>query len=77
MKQKIAITLDQELVDFLDEVAGDSRSRYLNTILGQHRQQILEAELIAALKADAENLDYQQEIRLWDEVAGDGIDAEG
>ena len=38
-------------------------------------QRKLEAEMIAALKQDAEDHVYQAEIMAWDSVVGDGIDA--
>jgi len=37
--------------------------------------QILEAEIIAALQEDAQDLEYQTEISAWDSVLGDGINA--
>ena len=77
MKQKIAITLDEELVVFLDAQANGNRSDYLNSVLDRQRKLCLKAELIAALKDDIEALDYQQEVAVWDSVAGDGIDAFG
>lgn len=77
MKQKIAVTLDKDLVSFLDKVAKGNRSDYLNKLLSEQRKLILESELIKALQEDLEDLDYQQEIKEWDMVAGDGIDAEG
>jgi metal-responsive CopG/Arc/MetJ family transcriptional regulator len=76
MKKKIAVTLDSDLVAFLDKVARNNRSDYVNTLLRKHRQHILETQLISALKSEAEDADYQQEIELWDRVVGDGIDAE-
>lgn len=76
MKQKIAVTLDEDLVSFLDKVAKGNRSDYLNNLLSQQRKLILESELIRALQEDLEDPDYQQEIKEWDMVAGDGIDAE-
>lgn len=76
-KQKIAVTLDENLVAFLDQIARGNRSEYLNKLLAEHRQQVLKAQLIAALKEDSENPDYQQEIQQWDNVVGDGIDAVG
>ena len=77
MKQKIAITLDEELVIFLDAQANGNRSDYLNSLLDRQRKLCLEAELIAALKDDVEDPDYQQEVAVWDSVAGDGVDAFG
>jgi Arc/MetJ-type ribon-helix-helix transcriptional regulator len=77
MKQKIAVTLDEELVAFLDAQANGNRSDYLNSLLERERKQILEAELIAALQQDVQDPDYQAEIAAWDNVTGDGMDAEG
>lgn len=77
MKQKIAITLDAELIAFLDDQAEGNRSEYLNTLLTQQRQQQRETELIVALKQDAEDSEYQSEVAAWDSVIGDGIDAAG
>ena len=76
-KQKIAVTLDKQLVGFLDTVAGGNRSEYLNNLLGEHREKVLQAQLIAALSEDIEDPSYQQELFEWDQVAGDGIDAQG
>ncbi|ACK67180.1 conserved hypothetical protein [Rippkaea orientalis PCC 8801] len=76
-KQKIAVTLDEDLVSFLDLVAKGNRSEYLNNLLTEHHSKVLKAQLIAALQEDAKDLDYQQQIRDWDSVVGDGIDAEG
>ena len=70
MKQKIAITLDEELVAFLDAQANGNRSDYLNSLLDRQRKLCEDAELIAALKDDVEDPDYQQEVAVWDSVAG-------
>lgn len=75
MKQEIAVILDEE-VKFLDKVAKGNRSDYLNNLLSQQRKLILETELITALPEDIEDPDYQQEIKEWDHLAGDGIAAE-
>lgn len=73
MKQKIAVTLDEGIVAFLDAQAKGNRSEYLNCLLAQERKRILEAELIAALQEDLNDSEYQDEIAAWDNVAGDGI----
>lgn len=77
MKQKIAITLNVDLVEFLDSQAQGNRSEYVNALLQRQRQQQLETELIAALQEDLADADYQTEIAEWDVLAGDGMDAEG
>ena len=75
VKQKIGLMLDENLLTFLDEVAGGNRSEYLNKLLANHRKQVLEAKMIAALGEDIKNSDYLEEIKDWDSVVGDGIDA--
>ena len=75
MKQKIAITLDQDLLSFIDQQAQGNRSDYLNSLITQERRKILVDEIIAALQADIQDPEYQAEITAWDRLAGDGIDA--
>jgi hypothetical protein len=75
MKQKIAITLDRELLSFIDRQAQGNRSDYLNSLVTQERRKILAAETIAALQADSQDPEYRAEIAEWDRLAGDGIDA--
>jgi Arc/MetJ-type ribon-helix-helix transcriptional regulator len=75
MKQKIAVTIDRELVSFIDRQAQGNRSDYLNSLITQERRKILADEMIAALQEDTQDPEYQSEITEWDRLAGDGIDA--
>ena len=78
MKQKIAVTLDEQLVAFLDSRSNGNRSEYLNQLLVQERKRTIESELIRALQEDCSNPEYLAEIQLWDAVVADGLDdAEG
>lgn len=72
---KVTITLEEEILRFVDKHAQGNRSGYINKLLAEHRRQMLEAEMIAALKRDAEDPEYQAEIAVWDSVVGDGINA--
>jgi Arc/MetJ-type ribon-helix-helix transcriptional regulator len=77
--KKVTITLDDDVLAFIDRQAastGDTpnRSGYVNSVLAKHRRAILKAEMIAALKEDVENPEYQAEIAAWDCVAADGIE---
>lgn len=74
---KVTITLEDDILRFVDKEAKGNRSSYINALLAEHRRQILEAEMIVALKQDAEDPEYQAEIADWDSVIGDGINAEG
>jgi hypothetical protein len=76
MKSKIAITLDQELIEFLDHQASN-RSEYLNALLVEQRSKVLTQQIIAALQEDLDDPDYKVEIEAWDAIIGDGLDAEG
>ena len=77
VKQKIAITLDQQLVEFIDAQAGGNRSAYVSTLLQQQQEQLLKEQTIAALQEDVSNPHYLEELSAWDTVAEDGVNAEG
>ena len=74
---KVTITLEEDILRFIDQQAKGNRSAYINALLAEQRRKILEAEIIAALQEDAKDLEYQNEISPWDNVAGDGINARG
>jgi Arc/MetJ-type ribon-helix-helix transcriptional regulator len=74
MKQKVTLTLDQELIEFLD-LQASNRSEYLNGLLREHRSKVLTEQIVAALQADLEDPDYQADIQAWDAVVEDGLDA--
>ena len=74
---KVTITLEEDILRFIDQQAKGNRSGYINALLAEQRRKILEAEIIAALEEDAKDLEYQNEISDWDNVAGDGINARG
>ncbi len=75
MKQKIAITLDRDLLSFIDRQANGNRSDYLNSLITQERRKILANEIVVALQEDSQDPEYLAEIAEWDRLAGDGIDA--
>ncbi|WP_413175178.1 CopG family transcriptional regulator [Anabaena azotica] len=72
---KVTITLEEDILQFIDQQAKGNRSAYINALLAEQRRKILEAEIIASLQEDAKDLEYQNEISSWDNVAGDGINA--
>jgi hypothetical protein len=74
MKQKVTLTLDQELIEFLD-LQASNRSEYLNGLLRERRSKVLMEQIVVALQADLEDPDYQADRQAWDAVVGDGLDA--
>lgn len=72
---KVTITLEEDILQFIDRQAQGNRSGYINALLSEHLRRVLEAEMIAALKQDAEDAKYRDEIAAWDNIVGDGINA--
>jgi hypothetical protein len=74
VKQKVTLSLDKELIEFLD-LQANNRSEYLNELLVQHRSQVLAHQIKTALQEDLNDPDYLSDIQDWDAVVGDGLDA--
>ena len=74
MSRKVSITLDDEILEFIDRLASN-RSSFINDILLQEKKRIFMQELAAAYRDQADDLELQAEVSLWDSVAGDGLNA--
>lgn len=74
MSKKVSITLDDEVLDFVDQLASN-RSRFINDVLWQEKRRIFMKELEDAYKDQANNSEIQEEISVWDITVGDGLDA--
>jgi hypothetical protein len=74
MKQKVTLSLDKALIEFLD-LQANNRSEYLNELLVQHRSQVLVHQIKTALQEDLNDPDYLSDLQDWDAVIGDGLDA--
>jgi metal-responsive CopG/Arc/MetJ family transcriptional regulator len=75
MTAKVSITLDKEVLDFVDR-SSKNRSQFINEILAKENKRRLLEEIENAYTELANNSEYQAEVDLWDVVVGDGIDAE-
>lgn len=73
MTHRTTITLDDEIFAFLDQVAGDNRSAYINALLKQERSNFLKQALIKANQEEAEDTDYQEELQSWESTLSDGL----
>ena len=74
MSKKVSITLDDEILSFVDRLAGN-RSSFINDILWKEQRRIFMKELEDAYKEQANDPTFQEEIALWDITAEDGLDA--
>jgi cell division septum initiation protein DivIVA len=73
MTKRVSICLEDSVLEFLDKITNN-RSAYINELVAQQQQMNLERELEAAYKEQAEDPQFQLEIKAWDCTVGDGID---
>ena len=74
MSKKVSITLDDQILDFVDGLASN-RSSFINEILWKEKRRIMMEELENAYKEQANDPDFQEEISVWDVAVGDGLNA--
>lgn len=75
MTQRVTITLDEEAFVFLNDVANNNRSAYINKLLKQERRNYLQAALRKANQEEAKDTNYQEELQEWDSTLSDGLTA--
>ncbi len=73
MTHRATITLDNDSYAFLNSVAANNRSAYINQLLKQARKDSLKEALIKANEEEAEDADYQEELKTWDTALSDGL----
>jgi predicted transcriptional regulator len=74
MSKKVSITLDDEVLNFVDRLASN-RSSFINDVLLKEKSRIFMKELEDAYKEQANDLALQEEISVWDVTADDGLNA--
>lgn len=73
MAQKISITLDEEVLAFIDSQTKN-RSQLINQVFDKLKKQQALSELEAAYIEQGQDEDEITEIKLWDVTIADGID---
>jgi predicted transcriptional regulator len=74
MSKKVSITLDDEVLDFVDRLASN-RSSFINDVLWKEKKRIFMKELEDAYTEQSSDPDFLEEISAWDVAVGDGLDA--
>lgn len=74
MSKKVSITLDDDVLDFVDQLASN-RSSFINKIILEEKRRILTKELENAYIDQANDPELQEEISIWDGAVGDGLNA--
>ena len=75
MAQKISITLDEEVLAYIDSQTKN-RSQLINQVFDNLKKQQALSELEAAYIEQSQDEDEIAEIKLWDVAIADGIDDE-
>ncbi|MEO0835331.1 MAG: hypothetical protein AAFY16_04925 [Cyanobacteria bacterium J06642_3] len=75
MAQKISITLDEEVLAFIDSQTKN-RSQLINQVFNNLKKQKALSELEAAYIEQSQDEDEIAEIKLWDVTIADEIDDE-
>lgn len=79
MATRVTIVLQDETLAFVDRESAKggkaNRSGFINSMLERERRRTLAVELEAAYRRDAADPDQVEEVRAWDAVAGDGVEA--
>ena len=73
MTHRTTITLDDESFAFLNSIAGENRSAYINDLLKQERKNHLKQALLKANLEEAADSEYQEELKEWNTVLSDGL----
>jgi len=73
MTHRVTITLDEKSFAFLNDVANNNRSAYVNRLLKRERKNYLQAALRKANQEEAEDTNYQEELLEWDSTLSDGL----
>lgn len=76
MTHRTTITLDDDSFTFLNTIAGNNRSAYINELLKHQRENYLKQSLLQANQEESQDPDYQSELNEWDITMYDGLNNE-
>lgn len=73
MTHRATITLDDDAYAFLEDKAEGNRSAYINRLLKEEKQRIMQQQILKANQEEASDLAYQEELSDWDVTLSDGL----
>jgi hypothetical protein len=73
VSRKISITLDDEVLDFIDEQTTDP-SNFINGVLKHEKHKSFMQTLAKACQDQSNDPDFLEEVSAWDVTVGDGLD---
>ena len=72
ISKKISITLDERLLNFIDQQTSN-RSAFINDLILKAQKQFFRQELAKAYQEQSQDKKFQDEVVAWDEAVGDGV----
>lgn len=72
MTTRTTITVDNDIAPFLSEMAGSNRSAYINQLIREERDRLLQVQ-IAKANAEEAAIPHYGEPDLWDSTLRDGL----
>ena len=75
MTHRTTVSIDDQNYAFLNMVAGNNRSAYINGLLEKERNKSLREDILQANMEEAGDVEYQNELLAWDETLNDGLAA--
>jgi len=74
MSKKVSITLDDEVLEFVDRLSSN-RSSFINNLIQKEKQRLFLKDLEDAYREQANDPEFLEEMTIWDVTVGDGLDA--
>ena len=74
---KQTYTIEESNLNFIKkQIAKRERSAFINRLIEQERKRRLKEAMIRANKEEAQDVEYQKELALWDSTLSDGLNNE-
>lgn len=73
MTHRTTLSIDDPNYAFLNAVAGNNRSAYINALLEKERKNTLRQAILSANQEEADDPEYQGALKAWDKTLGDGL----
>jgi ABC-type ATPase involved in cell division len=73
MTERATFSLEKENFAFLTAVGGKNKSAYINELLKKEKKKTLEQAILQANQEEACDIEYQEELSVWDSTLSDGL----
>lgn len=70
---RATFTLDSEAFAFLMAAGGENRSAFISDLLKREKQRSLAAAIAQANSEEMDDIEYQDELAVWDKTLSDGL----